>query len=140
MSGTAKAIRVFSLLVIAGLASAGGRDVIAQQATSTPQPTAPGYVPRGTRPAKGLAPGMKVTDLGKSGHTYRVSMTKGDEMMSGLTEFAETVKKKGVEAMGRIPTLRSAWEPPGFPNPRPVRTSTGAGMRPRSLYPHPAKT
>ena len=104
MSGTAKAIRVFSLLVIAGLASAGGRDVIAQQATSTPPPTAPGYVPRGTRPAKGLAPGMKVTDLGKSGHTYRVSMTKGDEIMSGLTDFAEKyhIKNGHFTALGAI--------------------------------------
>ena len=106
MRGTAKAIRVLSLLVIAGLAFAGGRDVIAQQATSTstPPPTAPGYVPRGTRPAKGLAPGMKVTDLGKSGHTYRISMTKGDEIMSGLTEFAEKyhIKNGHFTALGAI--------------------------------------
>jgi uncharacterized protein len=52
-------------------------------------PTPAGYVPRGTRPGKGLAPGMKVTDLGKGGRTFRVNMTKGDEIMSGLTEFAE---------------------------------------------------
>ena len=104
MSRTARAIRVFFLLVAAGLASSGGRDAIAQQATSTPPPTAPGYVPRGTRPGKGLAPGMKVTDLGKSGHTYRVDMTKGDEIMSGLTEFAEKyhIKNGHFTALGAI--------------------------------------
>jgi predicted DNA-binding protein with PD1-like motif/type 1 glutamine amidotransferase len=56
----------------------------------TPGPTPAGYVPRGTRPGKGLAPGMKVTDLGKgTGRTFRVNMAKGDEVMSGLTDFAE---------------------------------------------------
>ena len=54
-----------------------------------PAPTPAGYVPRGTRPGKGLAPGMKVTDLGKGGRTFRVNLTKGDEVMSALTDFAE---------------------------------------------------
>src|SRR6267142_1640075 len=59
-------------------------------AQASPQPPTPdGYVPRGTRPGKGLAPGMKLTDLGKGARTYRIRMTKGDEMMSGLTDFAE---------------------------------------------------
>ena len=53
------------------------------------RPTPEGYVPRGTRPGKGLAPGMKVTDLGKGARTFRVNFVKGDELMSGLTEFAE---------------------------------------------------
>src|ERR1051325_9050043 len=48
------------------------------------QPTPEGYVPRGTRPGKGLAPGMTVTDLGKGGRTYRIHMLKGDEILSGL--------------------------------------------------------
>jgi uncharacterized protein len=51
-----------------------------------------GYVPRGTRPGKGLAPGMTVTDLGKSARTYKIHMVKGDEIMSGLTDFAEKYK------------------------------------------------
>ena len=64
------------------------------------QATAEGYVPRGTRPGKGLAPGMKVTDLGKSGRTYRVNMTKGDEIMSGLTDFAEKYHIKNGHFVG----------------------------------------
>ena len=79
MSTVTKAACVLSLLLAAGLAL-----------TATPQQSTPeGYVPRGTRPGKGLAPGMKVTDLGKGARTYRVNMAKGDEIMSGLTEFAE---------------------------------------------------
>jgi predicted DNA-binding protein with PD1-like motif len=93
MSSTARVARAFSVLVIGGLALTAGREVNAQRGTAAPaaaqQPTPEGYVPRGTRPAKGLAPGMKVTDLGKGGRTFRINMTKGDEIMSGLTEFAE---------------------------------------------------
>ena len=103
MSGTAKVVRVLSLLILGGLTFAGERDLTAQQ--TAPQPATPeGYVPRGTRPGKGLAPGMKVTDLGKSARTYRVSLTKGDEIMSGLTEFAEKyhIKNAHFTALGAI--------------------------------------
>jgi hypothetical protein len=71
---------------------------------ATPAPTAEGYVPRGTRPGKGLAPGMKVTDLGKGARTYRISMAKGDEIMSGLTDFAEKyhIRNGHFTALGAI--------------------------------------
>jgi predicted DNA-binding protein with PD1-like motif len=78
----------------------------AQQANpqAAPAATPEGYVPRGTRPGKGLAPGLKVTDLGKSARTYKVNMTKGDEIMSGLTEFAEKyhIKNGHFTALGAI--------------------------------------
>jgi predicted DNA-binding protein with PD1-like motif len=61
-----------------------------QTAPRAPQPPLPeGYMPRGFRPAAGKAPGMKVTDLGKGGRTFRINLTKGDEIMSALVEFAE---------------------------------------------------
>src|SRR6266853_6665135 len=106
MSGTANVARVFSLLMVVGLTLTAERDPSAQQATAqqATQATPEGYVPRGTRPGKGLAPGMKVTDLGKSARTYRVNMTKGDEMMSGLTEFAEKyhIKNGHFTALGAL--------------------------------------
>lgn len=108
MLSTAKFARALSLLTIAGLTVAAGLDVNAQQAPAPPatpqQATPEGYVPRGTRPGKGLAPGLKVTDLGKSARTYRVNMTKGDEIMSGLTEFAEKyhIKNGHFTAVGAI--------------------------------------
>ena len=74
-------------------------------AQAAPQPpTAEGYVPRGTRPGKGLAPGMTVTDLGKGGRTYKIHMVKGDEIMSGLTDFAEKyhIKNGHFTALGAI--------------------------------------
>src|ERR1051325_9023624 len=93
MSTTMKAGRVLSLLLVGGLALTAGRDVNAQQPGGQPatlqQATPDGYIPRGTRPGKGLAPNMTVTDLGKGVRTYRVNRKKGDEIRSGLTEFAE---------------------------------------------------
>lgn len=102
MSETTKLVRALAVLIIGGLTFAGERNVSAQQAA--PQPTREGYVERGLRPGKGLAPGMKVTDLGRNGHTYRVTMTKGDEIMSGLTEFAEKyhIKNAHFTALGAI--------------------------------------
>ena len=88
MSRTARVARIVSILLIGGLAFTAERAVTAQQAAGQ-QATPEGYMPRGWRPTKGLAPGMKVTDLGKGGRTFRLNMTKGDEIMSGLAEFAE---------------------------------------------------
>ena len=97
MIGSTQIARAFALLIIGALAVTAGPGVTAQGGSApaaTPQATPEGYMPRGSRPGKGLAPGMKVTDLGKGGRTYRINMTKGDEMMSGLVEFAEKYKIK----------------------------------------------
>src|SRR5262245_29222528 len=108
MSTIAKVGRVLSLVLVGGLMLTAGRDINAQQAgaqsAASQQSTPEGYVPRGTRPAKGLAPGMKVTDLGRGARTYRISMTKGDEIMSGLTDFAEKyhIKNGHFTAVGAI--------------------------------------
>ncbi|HWW86251.1 MAG TPA: DUF296 domain-containing protein [Vicinamibacterales bacterium] len=114
MSGHSKVVRLLPhlmiggsvLVAIGGMSYVGARDVTAQQAQQTAQPAATpeGYMPRGWRPGKGLAPGMKVADLGKGARTFRVSMTKGDEIMSGLTEFAETyhIKHAHFTALGAI--------------------------------------
>ena len=92
MTRPAHAARGLWLLACAAILSMNAVVLGAQQATppsNPPPPTPEGYVPRGTRPAKGLAPGMKVTDLGKGARTYRVNLAKGDEILSALTEFAE---------------------------------------------------
>ena len=89
MTRTATAARALALVMICGFVLAAEGAVHGQQQAAPQQSTPEGFVPRGTRPGKGLAPGMKVTDLGKGARTYRVNMAKGDEIMSGLTEFAE---------------------------------------------------
>jgi predicted DNA-binding protein with PD1-like motif len=63
--------------------------VMFAQAPSQPQALPDGYVGRKEITARGLAPAMKVKDLGVAGHTYEVTFGKGDEVASGLTEFAE---------------------------------------------------
>jgi uncharacterized protein len=99
MTCSGRLVRVGALLILGVLIIADGREVRAQQAgAQKPQPE--GYVPRGTRPGKGLAPGLKVTDLGKGAKTYRVNMTKGDEILSGLTEFAEKYHIKNAHFTG----------------------------------------
>jgi len=97
-----------SLLLIGGFACAADSTVAAQQGAASPpaaqRPTPEGYMPRGWRPATGSAPGMKVTDLGTGGRTFRVTMTKGDDIMAGLTEFAEKyhIKNGHFTALGAI--------------------------------------
>jgi uncharacterized protein len=63
-------------------------------------PLPEGYWPRGKRPEPGQAPGMRVTDMGTSGHTYRLNFTKGDEVMSGMTEFAQQYKIRSAHFVG----------------------------------------
>ena len=58
------------------------------------QPLPDDYMPRGFRPAPKSAPGMRVTDLGKGGRTFRVNFSRGDDILSGLVEFAEKYKIK----------------------------------------------
>ena len=89
MIRNANVARALALPMAGGLRIRRRQVANAQRAAAPPQATPDGYVPRGTRPGQGLAPGMKVTDLGKSARTYRINMTKGDEIMSGLTDFAE---------------------------------------------------
>src|SRR4051794_31232353 len=93
MIGAARLPLVTVVALACGIAWPAVRAVTAQAPNSaravTQSPAPEGYVPRGTRPQKGLAPGMRVADLGKGARTFRVNFAKGDEIMSGMTEFAE---------------------------------------------------
>jgi predicted DNA-binding protein with PD1-like motif len=102
MSVVAKTFFVVSLVI--GMGAAGDQRGLFAQQPAAQAPTPEGYVPRGTRPGKGLAPGMKVTDLGSGARTYRVNFAKGDEILSGLTEFAEKnhIKNGHFTALGAI--------------------------------------
>jgi len=109
MTGSSK--RLFSLLIPAfGLCAvvavaraqtppqAAPAAPAAQQAPRPPLPE--GYWPRGKRLEAGKAPGMRITDLGKGGRTYKLNFSKGDELMSGLVEFAEKNKIKNGHFVG----------------------------------------
>src|ERR1700712_1606171 len=50
------------------------------------------YVKPGQMVAKNAAPGMKVkllSETGKGQKTYAIILSRGDDILSGLTEFAE---------------------------------------------------
>lgn len=70
------------------------------QAAAAPAPLPDGYVPRGTRVGQASAPGMKVADLGTTGRTYRINLSKGDEVMTALTQFAEKNNIKNAHFTG----------------------------------------
>jgi len=70
------------------------------QAAAAPAPLPDGYVPRGTRVGQSSAPGMKVADLGTTGRTYRINLSKGDEVMTALTQFAEKNNIKNAHFTG----------------------------------------
>jgi predicted DNA-binding protein with PD1-like motif len=75
----------FSLLVVLFIASGyamAGDDAQIDQAPDQ-------YVAPGPVTARGLAPRMKYKDLGQQATTYAVIFGSGDEVASGLTEFAE---------------------------------------------------
>jgi uncharacterized protein len=115
MSRTVRIFLLPLLLVACGIGFIDEHGVSAEQANpgqaATPPPTPEGYVPRGTRPGKGLAPGMKVTDLGKGARTFRVNFAKGDEIMSGMTEFAEKyrIKNGHFTGLGAINKALFGW-------------------------------
>jgi len=96
------ALRIAATVAFLFTVAPGTAPQAAQQATpaGAQAPTKEGYVPRGTRPAKGQAPGMKVTDLGKGARTLRINLAKGDEVMSALTEFAEKYHIKNAHFTG----------------------------------------
>jgi len=110
MNRAAKTSCLLALMMACGVAVIADRSVSAQQPAPA-QPTPEGYVARGTRPGKGLAPGMKVTDLGKGGRTFRVNFAKGDEIMSGMTDFAEKyhIRNGHFTAIGAINKAIFGW-------------------------------
>ena len=103
---TPKWFPVVSFLVACGVAFTGGYQLYAQQAAPNPES-------RNFRP--GTAPGLKVTDMGRSsGHTYRVNMVKGDEIITGLLDFAEKnhIKNGHFSGLGAIDKATFRWSDP----------------------------
>ena len=97
---------VVSFLLVCGVAFTAAYQLSAQQPPA-------GAEGRAFKP--GVAPGLKVTDLGRSsGHTYRVNMVKGDEIISGLLEFAEKnhIKNGHFTGLGAIDKAVFRWSDP----------------------------
>jgi uncharacterized protein len=114
MNRTAKFVPVVTMVLAAGVVFAAAYRLSAQQSTSATPASAP--VSAESRAFKpGSAPGLKVTDLGRSsGHTYRLNMVKGDEIISGLLEFAEKnhIKNGHFTGLGAIDKAMLRWSDP----------------------------
>jgi uncharacterized protein len=106
-----KVVPVLSLLLASGLATIALHRLSAQQSPASPENLS-------VRP--GTAPGLKVTDLGSSSRTYRVNMIKGDEIISGLLEFAEKnhVKNGHFTGLGAIDQASLRWNDPVHKSPK----------------------
>src|SRR3982751_3834225 len=71
------------------------------------------YLPPSKTPEKGKAPGMKFKLLqqGDQGSTYVIVLSEGDEILSGLTEFAEKnqISTAHFTAIGDASSSKVGW-------------------------------
>jgi uncharacterized protein len=98
--------RALTLILAGGMALAVGSFVSAQQDD---------YIRPGPVPRKGLAPKMRVKQLSKSPRSFEVVMGRGDDVMSGMTEFADryNLKTSQVTAVAGLGPLLLGWGDPG---------------------------
>jgi predicted DNA-binding protein with PD1-like motif len=69
------------------------------------------YVDRAEVTPHGLAPGTKVTELGANTRTFQITFAKGDEVASGLLDFAEKnhLKNSHFTAVGAFDHAVLGW-------------------------------
>ena len=109
-------VPLVSVLLSAGVAFTAAHRLSAQQSATAERSA---IERRTLRP--GTAPGLKVTDLGRSSsRTYRLDMSKGDEIISGLLDFAEKnhVKNGHFTGLGAIDKATLRWADPVNQKPR----------------------
>lgn len=116
MNCRVKVVPVLTMVLAAGAVFTAAYRLSAQQAAPAPASSQRAFKP-------GSAPGLKVTDLGRSsGHTYRLNMVKGDEIISGLLDFAEKnhIKNGHFTGLGAIDKATLRWSDPV--NKTPAKT------------------
>jgi predicted DNA-binding protein with PD1-like motif len=104
-----KTTTAFSLLAMGAMFA-----VPYQLCAQAPAPKVPeGYVGHDA-PAKGLAPKMKVKESGPAAKTYELTFSRGDEMMSGMTDFAEKyhITSGHFTAIGAVDSGILGWSDP----------------------------
>jgi uncharacterized protein len=118
MNSTIRRSVLFSLLCSAALTSAAGVSLRARQ-----QPLPDGYVRPGPVAARGLAPKMRGRELpAATSRTFEVTFGQGDEVMSGLTEFAEKnhIASGYVSGIGGLATATLGWGDPEKGGVKPI--------------------
>ena len=94
-----------------GLALAFAANAQAPQAAQTPKVE---YQDRSEVTPHGLAPHMKVTEMRPTERTFQILFSKGDEVASGLLDFAEKnhVKSASFTAIGAFDHAVLGWYDP----------------------------
>ena len=111
MTQTFRNSALFFLALIAAIGIAAALSLSAQQHPSLPE----GYVVPGPVTARGLAPRMHGQQLPTAGsRTFEVMFGPGDEIMSGLTEFAEKnhITSGYISGIGGLATATLGWGDP----------------------------
>ncbi|HUA00757.1 MAG TPA: DUF296 domain-containing protein [Candidatus Aquilonibacter sp.] len=112
-----RSFRILSLCFAASIAALAisAAASIAARAAQQPPALPPGYVLPGPVTARGLAPRMRVQQLPAAGsRTFEVTFGMGDEIMSGLSEFAERnhVSSAYISGIGGLSTATLGWGDP----------------------------
>jgi predicted DNA-binding protein with PD1-like motif len=99
-----------SSLAACGCFGAGGLAVAQSEVIPTPQ----GYTRPGPVTDRGRAPGLQarlISETSAGEKTYAVIFAKGDEVLSGLTEFAEreNLSAGSFTAIGALQSARFGW-------------------------------
>jgi predicted DNA-binding protein with PD1-like motif len=107
---------VACLALVAGNALAAALSLRAQQPQPSQQKPLPeGYIRPAPVTATGLAPKMKGEELpAAASKTYRITFGAGDELLSGLTEFAEQhhIASAQITGIGGLSTATLGWGDP----------------------------
>jgi hypothetical protein len=110
LNGTMNNFQLVLLAVLTFELSTGVREMKGQQQDTGEHQA---YLPPTTPVATGKAPGMKVRLLGENhgAKNYVIVLAKGDEVMSGLTDFARQNKvgSAGFTAIGAFSHATVAW-------------------------------
>jgi predicted DNA-binding protein with PD1-like motif len=96
------------------LAGAGALVFTSLLSAQQPQSVPEGYLGH-TALKEGMAPKIKVTEFAKSGRQFEVVFGKGDEVMSGLTDFATKYHLTGTShftAVGAFDKATLGWYDP----------------------------
>jgi uncharacterized protein len=98
-------------LLLAGSGVLTSTNPLYAQRPETPVPE--GYVGR-TTPKEGLAPKVKVTEFAKTGRQFEVVFSKGDEVISGLTDLAAKyhLGTSHFTAIGAVDKATLGWSDP----------------------------
>lgn len=104
----------FAFAIVAIFATA----FVFQSPSASPQnqhqlpPLPPGYIRPPINVKTGLAPKMRVEELPTAdSHTYKITFSTGDEILSGLTEFAEQhhIASAHITGIGGLISAKLGW-------------------------------